>query len=450
MNDTIAAISTSLGVGAISIIRVSGDDSIKIVKKIFKGKDLNKVPTHTISYGHIIEGDLLIDEVLVSVFKAPKTFTTEDIVEINSHGGIATTNKILELLLYNGCRLAEPGEFTKRAFINGRIDLLEAEGVMDVINSKTEKARKLAMNQLDGKLSKLIKQLRQKILEILANIEVNIDYPEYEDILDLTNKELKPKIMEIEQEIDNILQKSEDGKIVKNGIKIAILGKPNVGKSSLLNILLNENKAIVTDIEGTTRDYVEGSILLKGIPLNLIDTAGIRNTNDIVEKIGVDKSIQMINDADLILLLFNNNEKLDANELEIYNKIKNKKHILINNKCDLQKNIELENIDEKVINISTKNNIGIDELLDKIIELFNLEELETNDLTYLSNARSISKIKEAKQAIEEIKTGIKSNVAIDMIEIDIKNVWNLLGEITGETYEDELINQLFSQFCLGK
>ena len=449
MNDTIAAVATPLGVGAISIIRVSGPDSIKIVNKIFKGKDLEKEPTHTIHYGHIIEMTNVIDEVLVSIFKAPKTFTTEDTVEINTHGSIATTNKILELLLSNGCRLAEPGEFTKRAYMNGRIDLLEAEGVMDIINAKSEKARKLAINQLDGNLSSLIKKLRQDILEVLANIEVNIDYPEYEDILDLTINDLKPKVENIENKLTELLKNSENGKIIKEGIKVAILGKPNVGKSSLLNALINEEKAIVTDIQGTTRDYVEGSIYLDGILLNFIDTAGIRNTSDIVEKIGVDKSLKMIEEADLILFLLNNNEKITSEEKELLNKINNKKHIIIVNKNDLDKNIDIDD-SLNPIYISTKNKEDISKILDEIRKLFNLEELETSDLTYISNARSISILKEALHRVKDVKKGIENEVPIDMVEIDIKEIWNSLGKIIGETYEDELINQLFSQFCLGK
>lgn len=449
MNDTIAAISTSLGVGAISIIRVSGINSFKIVNKIFKGKDLEKVPTHTIHYGHIIDKTLVIDEVLVTVFKAPKTFTTENIVEINSHGGIAATNKILELLLLNGCRLAEPGEFTKRAFLNGRIDLLEAEGVMDLINAKTEKARTLAVNQLDGKVSSLIKKLRQDILEVLANIEVNIDYPEYEDIKEMTILDLIPKVNNIESKVTEILKKSEDGKIVKNGIKVAILGKPNVGKSSLLNCLLNEEKAIVTDIKGTTRDYVEGSINVNGVPLNIIDTAGIRNTEDIVEKIGVEKSLKLIEEADLILYMLNNNEFITIEEKQLLSKIRDKKSILIVNKIDLENKLDIKELNNPVL-ISTLENKGIENILERIKELFNLEQLETSDFTYLSNARSISKLREIKESITDVKTGIKNEIPIDMIEIDIKNIWNLLGEITGESYEEELINQLFSQFCLGK
>ena len=448
MNDTIAAIATPLGVGAIAIIRVSGENAVKIVNSIFKGADLDKVPTHTVHYGHIIEMTNIIDEVLVSVFRSPKTFTKEDVVEINTHGSISTTNKILELLLSNGCRLAEPGEFTKRAYMNGRIDLLEAEGVMDIINAKSEKARKLAMNGLNGNLSSLIKKLRADIIEVLANIEVNIDYPEYEDILELTINDLIPKVENIENKIKELLDNSESGKIIKDGIKVAIIGKPNVGKSSLLNALINEEKAIVTDIKGTTRDYVEGNIYLNGILLNFIDTAGIRNTTDVVEKIGVDKSLKLIEEADLILFLLNNNEKLDDEDKYLLEKIKNKKYIVIINKSDLKKNIDYK--DNEAISISALNKKDIEKIFIRIKKLFELEKLETSDLTYLSNARSISILKETLKRISDIKEGIKNNMPIDMIEIDIKEIWSSLGKIIGETYEDELINQLFSQFCLGK
>ena len=311
MNDTIAAISTTMGVGAISIIRVSGNKAINIVNKIFKGKDLNNVESHTITYGHIIDNESIIDEVLVSVMKAPRTFTREDVVEINTHGGIAITNKVLELLLLNGCRIAEPGEFTKRAFLNGRIDLIEAEGVMDLINSKTEKSRKLAINQVNGEVSKLIKDLRQRVIEILANIEVNIDYPEYEDIEEMTNSMILSNIDSIENEIKNILKHSEDSKLIKDGIKTIIIGSPNVGKSSLLNSLIEEEKAIVTNIPGTTRDIVEGSIILDGIILNITDTAGIRESEDVVEMLGVEKSMKIIDTSDLVIFILNNNEEIN-------------------------------------------------------------------------------------------------------------------------------------------
>ena len=451
MNDTIAAISTTLGVSAISIIRVSGNDAIKIVNKIFKGKNLEKVETHTINYGHILDKDEIIDEVLVSVMKSPKTFTTEDVVEINCHGGISTTNKVLELVLNNGARLAEPGEFTKRAFLNGRIDLTQAESVMDLINSKNESKRKVAIKGLNGYVSNIIRNLRQEILELLASIEVNIDYPEYEDAIVMTNDIVKPKITEIKEKLAKIINESENGKILTSGIKTIIIGKPNVGKSSILNRLLDEEKAIVTDIEGTTRDTVEGSITINGVSLNIIDTAGIRETEDIVEKIGVEKSLSLINEADLIIIVLNNNEELSEEDKKILTACKDKKVIVVINKSDLERKINLDEI--KYQNIVYTNTIdlnGINSLKEKIVELFNLNELEQQDYTYLSNVRQISLAKESYQILEEVDNGIKNEVPVDMIEIDIKRAWEKLGEIIGETYTEELIDQLFSQFCLGK
>ena len=449
MNDTIAAISTTTGAGAISIIRVSGDRAIEIVNKIFKEKDLRKVQSHTIHYGHIEYNGKIEDEVLVSIMKSPKTFTTEDVVEINCHGSIVVTKKILEILLTIGCRMAEPGEFTKRAFLNGRIDLIEAEGVMDLINSKSESEKKLALNQIEGKVSNLIKELRKKILEVLAQIEVKIDYPEYEDIEEVTYNDLKENINIVEKEIKRIIKESENGKIIKEGIKTAIVGRPNVGKSSLLNNLLQEEKAIVTDIAGTTRDIVEGTIIINGVKLDLIDTAGIRKTDDIVESIGVNKSLETINKADLILLVLNNNEELSEYDKEIIDNIKNKKHIIIINKIDLETKLEEIN-DNNIVKISALNNKGIEELKNKITEMYNLEEIESKDATYLTNARGLSLLRQAEEVIKEVNKGINDQEPIDMIEIDLKRIWELLGEITGETYQEELINQLFSQFCLGK
>ena len=448
MNDTIAAISTTMGVGAISIIRVSGDDSINIVNSIFSS-DLTKVDSHTINYGYIIDNNEKIDEVLVSVMKAPRTFTREDVVEINTHGGIAITNKVLELLLNNGCRLAEPGEFTKRAFLNGRIDLIEAEGVMDLINAKTEKSRKLAINQVNGEVSNLIKSLREEILSTIGNIEVNIDYPEYEDIEVITNKQIKDNISNLEEKIKLILNKSENSKLIKEGIKTIIIGSPNVGKSSILNKLLNEDKAIVTDIAGTTRDIVEGQVLIDGILLNMIDTAGIRETSDLVESIGVKKSLDLIDEADLILYVLNNNEEITQEEKEILDRIKNKNSIVIVNKIDLDNKLDL-NILDNYVEMSIKNNIGIDNLKNKIKELFNLEQIEKEDMTYLSSARSISLLKRCLKNIESVKEGLENNLPIDMIEIDLKEIWNTLGEIIGEVYTEELLNHIFKNFCLGK
>ena len=453
MNDTICAISTSQGIGAISIVRVSGPESIDIVNKIFKGKDLTKVDSHTINYGHIVDNNIVVDEVLVSIMKAPKTFTTEDIVEINTHGGIAPTNKVLELLLENGCRLAEPGEFTKRAFLNGRIDLLEAESVMDMIDSKTDIQRKMAMNGINGKTSSLINELRSDMVQIISNINVNIDYPEYDDVDIITNDLLIPKITNLKDKINKILKESENGKIIKDGIKTAIIGKPNVGKSSLLNALLEEDKAIVTDIAGTTRDIVEGTISINGIILNMIDTAGIRDTLDIIENIGVEKSLKIMDEADLILFMLNNNEEVTDDLIELSKRLINKKYLVLVNKIDLERMLDLDklNIDkDRVINLSIINNQGIDELKDKIVELFKLNELETQDPTYLSNTRSISILKNCLKKTEEIEESLKNNLPIDMIELDIKAIWEELGKINGSTYEEELLDEMFKRFCLGK
>lgn len=453
MNDTICAIATSQGIGAIAIIRISGEDSIKVVNKIFKGKDLEKVESHTINYGHITDGDKIIDEVLVSVMKAPKTFTAEDTVEINTHGGISPTNKVLELLLENGCRLAEPGEFTKRAFLNGRIDLLEAEAVMDMINSKTDAQRQMAINQIGGKVSDLINSLRSDMVQIISNINVNIDYPEYDDVDIITNEILIPKITSLKARIEKILKESENGKIIKEGIKTSIVGRPNVGKSSLLNALLEEDKAIVTDIAGTTRDIVEGQITINGILLNMIDTAGIRKTEDKIEAIGVEKSFKMIDDSELVLLMLNNNENLSNDIKEIIEKIKEKHYIAIINKIDLESKLNRDELGiplDKIVEISVKENKGIDDLKEKIVKMFNIDELETKDPTYLNNSRSISILKRCLKSINDIEYGLKNNMPIDMIELDIKNIWEELGTINGTTYEEELLDEMFQRFCLGK
>lgn len=448
MNDTIAAISTTTGIGAISIIRLSGPESLEIASKVFT-KDLTKVETHTIHYGYIKNNNEKIDEVLVSVMKAPKTFTKEDIVEINCHGGIATTNKVLEILLNNGARLAEPGEFTKRAFLNGRIDLLEAEATMDLISSKSDKARKISLNTLTGETSNLIKDLRSDIVGIISNIEVNIDYPEYEDIEVLTNEKILPEIQKFKEKLEQIIKKSEDSKVIKEGIKVGIIGKPNVGKSSLLNSLLEEEKAIVTNVPGTTRDIVEGTIILDNVILNIIDTAGIRESDDIVEKIGIEKSLAIINEADLVIFILNNNEKITREEKELLEKLKNKKKIIVINKIDLENKLD-KSILDNYIEISAKENIGIEKIKDEIKRLFNLGELEASDLTYISNARSISLLGKSLNNINDAISEINNNSPIDIVEFHLKEAWNNLGEIIGETYTDELLDELFSRFCLGK
>ena len=451
MEDTICAISTALGVGAISIVRVSGDNSIELVNKLFKGKDLTSVDSHTINYGFIIDNEEVIDEVLVSIMKAPRTYTKEDLVEINCHGGIATTNKILELLLINGCRLAEPGEFTKRAFLNGRIDLIEAESIGDLINSETEKSRNLSLNGVTGNITSMINDIRKKIVEINANIEVNIDYPEYEDAIVLTNELIKPKVIEIKKDLNKLLEESKNGIIIKNGIDVAIVGKPNVGKSSLLNALLNEEKAIVTNIAGTTRDIVEGRFLLDGIMLNLIDTAGIRETNDVVEKIGVNKSLEMTNSAELIILVLNNNEEITKEELDLIEELKDKQLIIYVNKTDLENKLDINKIECKdIVYGNTLSYKNLEPLKNKIKEMFNLEQIENKNLNYLSNSRQISLVKKSIESLDNCLTQIENDIEIDLLAIDLKECFDLLGEVIGNTYKDELLDEIFANFCLGK
>ena len=451
MSDTICAISTSLGVGAVSMIRVSGKEAISIVSKLFNGDDLNNVDTHTIHYGFIVDNNKKIDEVLVTVMKAPKTFTREDVVEINCHGGIATTNKVLELLLLNGCRQAEPGEFTKRAFLNGRIDLMEAEAVADLINGKTEEARRVAISQMQGSGSKLISKLREDLVGLISNIEVNIDYPEYQDIYEVTVKDIKDKINYFHDSLTNIINNYENGRILTDGIKTVIVGRPNVGKSSILNKLLDYNKAIVTDIPGTTRDVVEGSISFNGILLNIIDTAGIRDTDDVVEKIGVEISFNKINEADLVLVILNNNEELNDVDLDILDKTKDKTSIIVINKNDLDSKIDLSKLEgREIVYTNTVTLEGIDTLKDKITELFKLEEIKKNDYNYITNVRQISKIKECLKRIDDIKESLNNEIPLDMIEIDLRDIWDILGEIIGESYTEELLDELFSKFCVGK
>ena len=450
MNDTICAISTALGVGAISIIRVSGDEAIDIVNKIFD-KDLTKKESHTINYGHIIYNGEIIDEVMVSIMKSPKTFTKEDIVEINSHGGVAVTNKVLEILLLEGARLAEPGEFTKRAFLNGRIDLVEAESIMDLIESKTETSRKLAISGMEGKVSKLVKNIIDNLVKVNANIEVNIDYPEYEDIEIVTKEKIEEMSKYINKELTKLLNESENGKLIKDGINTLILGRPNVGKSSILNKLIEEDKAIVTSVAGTTRDIVEGQIRVNGILLNIIDTAGVRETEDIVEKIGVEKSLSLVNDADLIILVFNNNEKLTDEDKKLLEYTKEKKRIIVINKIDLENNLDISNLkNERIVKVSALKDSGIESLKNEINDMFNLEEINLGDFTYLSNSRQISLVKKAVEISKNLEDALNNDVPIDLLEIDIKEICEILGEIIGESYDDKLIDTLFSNFCLGK
>lgn len=456
--DTITSISTPMGEGAIGIVRLSGPQAVEIADKLYKGKHLlNDVPSHTINYGHIIdpESKEVIEEVMVSVLRAPKTFTREDIIEINCHGGILTINRVLELTMTYGARMAEPGEFTKRAFLNGRIDLSQAEAVMDFIRSKTDRASKVAMNQIEGRLSDLIKKQRQSILEILAQVEVNIDYPEYDDVEDATTEFLLEQSKEIKQEINRLLDTGAQGKIMREGLSTVIVGKPNVGKSSMLNNLIQDNKAIVTEVAGTTRDVLEEYVNVRGVPLRLVDTAGIRETEDIVEKIGVERSRKALSQADLILFVLNNNEALTQEDYTLYEVVKNEDVIVIVNKMDLEQNIDINEVkdmigDTPLIQTSMLKQEGIDELEIQIRDLFFGGEVQNQDITYVSNSRHISLLKQARQTIQDAIDAAESGVPMDMVQIDLTRTWEILGEIIGETASDELIDQLFSQFCLGK
>lgn len=450
MDDTIVAISTSLGVGAISIIRLSGNKAINIADSIFSG-DLKRKKTHTINYGYIKDKKETIDEVLVSIMKGPKTYTKEDVVEINCHGGITTTNKVLELLIKKGARLAEPGEFTKRAFLNGRIDLTESEAVMDLINSKTETSRKLAISGLQGNTTKLIDNFRNDLKDLISRVEVNIDYPEYYDIEVMTIKKIKEKVKELKDKLNNIIKESKNTKILKNGIDTLIVGRPNVGKSSILNKFLDEEKAIVTDIAGTTRDIVEGQVILNNVALNIIDTAGIRDTSDIVEKKGVEKSLSLIDTADLVIVVLDSNNKLTKEDKEILEKSKDKTTIVVLNKNDLENKIDIKDLkDYEVVSTNTNTNEGIKELKNKIIELFNLEKIDTKDYNYLTNIRQITKAEEAYKKLKEVEKAISNDLPIDMVEIDLRECFDILGEIIGKTYSDEIIDHLFENFCVGK
>ncbi|MCM0498884.1 tRNA uridine-5-carboxymethylaminomethyl(34) synthesis GTPase MnmE [Staphylococcus aureus] len=456
--DTITSISTPMGEGAIGIVRLSGPQAVEIADKLYKGKHLlNDVPSHTINYGHIIdpESKEVVEEVMVSVLRAPKTFTREDIIEINCHGGILTINRVLELTMTYGARMAEPGEFTKRAFLNGRIDLSQAEAVMDFIRSKTDRASKAAMNQIEGRLSDLIKKQRQSILEILAQVEVNIDYPEYDDVEDATTEFLLEQSKEIKQEINRLLDTGAQGKIMREGLSTVIVGKPNVGKSSMLNNLIQDNKAIVTEVAGTTRDVLEEYVNVRGVPLRLVDTAGIRETEDIVEKIGVERSRKALSQADLILFVLNNNEALTQEDYTLYEVVKNENVIVIVNKMDLEQNIDINEVkdmigDTPLIQTSMLKQEGIDELEIQIRDLFFGGEVQNQDMTYVSNSRHISLLKQARQTIQDAIDAAESGVPMDMVQIDLTRTWEILGEIIGETASDELIDQLFSQFCLGK
>ncbi|MFD0954369.1 tRNA uridine-5-carboxymethylaminomethyl(34) synthesis GTPase MnmE [Virgibacillus natechei] len=455
--DTITAISTPTGEGAIAIVRLSGPEAISMVTGLFHGKDLNEVASHTIHYGKIIDPTTseVAEEVMVSVMRAPKTFTREDVVEINCHGGMVAVNRVLEIILGKGARLAEPGEFTKRAFLHGRIDLSQAEAVMDLIRAKTDKAMSVALKQMDGRLSGLIKRLRQDLLETVAHVEVNIDYPEYDDVEEMSHEVMRQKTKEVHKEINELLEVAKQGKILREGLGTAIIGRPNVGKSSLMNTLVQENKAIVTEVPGTTRDVIEEYVNVRGVPLRLVDTAGIRETEDIVEKIGVERSRQVLKESDLILMVLNYNDEITDEDVKLFEAIQGLEYIVIINKTDLEHKLDLDKVKElaegrPLVTTSLIKEEGVDELESAIATTFFAGEIETGDLTYVSNVRHIQLLKKASQALEDAMAGIDQDMPLDIIQIDVTRTWEFLGEIIGDTASDGLINQLFAQFCLGK
>ncbi|MBC2316662.1 tRNA uridine-5-carboxymethylaminomethyl(34) synthesis GTPase MnmE [Listeria booriae] len=456
--DTIAAISTPPGEGAIAIIRLSGDEAIQIADRIFYAqKSLGNVESHTIHYGHIVDPSTgeTVEEVMATVMRAPRTFTREDVVEINAHGGIVSVNRVLQLLLRNGAKLAEPGEFTKRAFLNGRIDLSQAEAVMDLIRAKTDRAMGVALQQMDGNLSRLIRSLRREILDALAQVEVNIDYPEYDDVEEMTQRMLVEKAQLVRASVEQLLLTAQQGKILREGLATAIIGRPNVGKSSLLNQLIQEEKAIVTDIAGTTRDIIEEYVNVRGVPLRLIDTAGIRETEDIVEKIGVERSRKALQEADFILLVLNQHEPLSVEDEALFEAVAGQNFVVVLNKTDLAQNIDVARVrqlagENPVVETSLVNEAGITELELAIKELFFAGEIDAGDATYVSNARHIALLHEAIQAIDAVIEGVEAGMPVDIVQIDMTRAWDLLGEIIGESVQDELLDQLFNQFCLGK
>lgn len=455
--DTIAAISTAMGEGAIAIVRVSGEEAVEAVDKIYKGKkSLTEVESHTIHYGYIIDqkSDHVIDEVMVTVLKGPRTFTREDIVEINCHGGLVSVNRVLQQVLQAGVRLAEPGEFTKRAFLNGRIDLSQAEGVIDLIRAKTDRAMNVAIGQVEGRLSKKVQKLRQALLETVAHVEVNIDYPEY-DAEEMTNNLRLEKANYVKAEISKILTTAQQGKILREGLSTVIIGRPNVGKSSLLNSLVHETKAIVTDVPGTTRDVIEEYVNVKGVPLRLLDTAGIRETEDVVEKIGVERSRQVVKEAELVLLVLNYGELLTKEDESLFDIIEGMDAVIIINKTDIPQQIDLEKVQQlakgrPVVSTSLVEDQGIDELESAISQLFFEGNMDVGDLTYVSNSRHIALLHQAEQTIGDAIFALETDVPIDMVQIDITRTWEILGEIIGDTVSESLIDQLFAQFCLGK
>lgn len=454
---TIASISTAPGIGGIGIIRMSGRNTFNVLDKIFKAKSpkiIEEIPGYTIKYGHIIDGEKIIDEVLVSYFKAPKSYTTEDMCEINSHGGTVIIRKILELCLKNGAELAEPGEFTKRAFLGGRIDLSQAESIIDIINAKSEREAKEGIKQLEGFLSEKINEIKNNLLEIMTNIEVSIDYPEY-DTPEVTNKDILRNIEESRKKLEDLRKSFDNGKLIKQGIKTVIIGKPNAGKSSLLNAILKEDRAIVTEIEGTTRDTIEEFVNINGIPLNLIDTAGIRNAKDEVERIGIEKSKKLAEDADLIIAILDSSKELSKEDIEILDIAKNKKSIVILNKVDLEQKIKPENpkleiFNKNIINLSAKNKIGLETLFEKITTMFNLDEINIDNDVVITNERHKNLISKAIENLDKAEEILKKGMPVDIIAISLKDVLSNLGAITGEEAGEEIIDEIFARFCLGK
>lgn len=458
IQDTIAAISTAVGEGGIAIIRVSGPDAIDGIARIFRSRiDLREATTHTLHYGHIVDpkSGEQVEEVIVTLMRGPRSFTAEDVVEINAHGGVVAVKKVLDVvLMQEGMRLAEPGEFTKRAFLNGRIDLMQAEAVIDLIRSKSDRAFSIASKQAEGTLSRRIKALRQTVIELLAHIEVNIDYPEH-DVEDLTSAYIREQSGKALEEIGKLLKTANEGKILREGIMTAIVGRPNVGKSSLLNVLAQENKAIVTDVPGTTRDVIEEYVTLNNIPLKLLDTAGIRETDDVVERIGVERSHHALEEADLILFVLNYNEPLHEDDRVLLKKMSNRQVIVIINKTDLPQALNMEEIEqlfkaESIVRMSVLEEEGLDELEKAISQLFFEGQLDSGDLTYVSNVRHISLLKHAQQSLVDAIEASDAGIPIDLIQIDVRSAWESLGEILGDAVGDSLIDQIFSQFCLGK
>ncbi|MBP1744279.1 MAG: tRNA modification GTPase MnmE [Firmicutes bacterium] len=455
--DTIAAISTAVGEGGISIIRVSGEKALQVAGRIFRGKNLKGLDTmepYTMRYGHIVEfgGDDVIDEVIVSYMKGPRSFTAEDTVEINCHGGMVATNKVLENVIKAGARIAEPGEFTKRAFLNGRIDLSQAEAVIDIIRAKTELSMKSAVLQAGGNLSTAVRELREKLLALIAHIEATVDYPE-DDLEEITAVQVSARLKEAAGELGKAIESADEGKILREGISTVIVGKPNVGKSSLLNTLVKENRAIVTDIPGTTRDVIEEYINIKGIPIKIVDTAGIRETEDVVEKIGVEKSREKIEEADLIILLLDSSRELTVEDRDIISYIKGKKYIVLLNKSDLSGRIDMKEIGELepeyVINTSVVQGFGIDKLKEAIVKLFFHGEIKANELV-ITNMRHKEAMMAARSSCLQAIDALTGTSAIDLASIDIRNAWYSLGQITGDTMEEDIIDKIFSEFCLGK